>query len=129
MTLRIFKVLKLTRLLLDLFLNIFFPQSSNDVKLLHLLVFQGLRYKLSGKSFVLAHKNSKIYCPTVQQKFRHQTEKHNVTTGWHFSLTDVQICFLLLNIFNLNSINKYHSMGQCPSKHQDTAVKLVSSNI
>lgn len=111
----------------------FFPQSSNDVKLLHLPVFQGLRYKLSGKSFVLAHKNSYIYCPAVQQKFRHQTEKHNVTTGWHFSLTDVQICFLLLNVLNLNSINKYihktHRTGQCPSKHQDTAVKLVSSNI
>lgn len=96
------------RLLLDLFLNSFFPQSSNDVKLLHLLVLQGLRHKLSGKSFVLVHKKSCIYCPAVQQKFRHQTEKHNVTTGWHFSLTDVQICFLLLKVLNyIYSINKY----------------------
>lgn len=106
-------------LLLDLFLNSFSP---SDVKLLHLLVLQGLRHKLYGKSFVLAHRKICIYFPTDQQKFRHQTEKHNVGLGLglglggggsHFSLTDVQIGFLLLKVLNyIYSVHKYiHTVG------------------
>lgn len=117
-------------LLLDLFLNSFPP---NDVKLLHLLVLQGLRHKLYGKSSVLAHKKICIYCPADQQKFRHQTEKHNVGLGGVALLThrcsNLLFTFKGFELHLLNTQIYSYSVSQCPSKYQDIAVKLVSSNI